>query len=466
MNVRWYSGEFERRGRRGSALVMALVTLLPLMVMGMMFMAVGVDTSDELSLETDQVRAQYLAEAALAEAVTSMRYNHDGSLGSADTPAMLEDGLVWVEATPMPDDLTRLLAVGMKGKGRSALDVVVRKTQSQVYRVGFVSNDSTNLSNEVLADSYDSDLGTYASQVPVGSDHAGNNAFIASNGDIVVEQHSTIYGDVRPGASGTVTLVSATVSGSTAPVAEPFVMEPVVAPVLPAGTPLALGSTSTAIPPGEHRFESLSIGSKGVLSIPGPATIVIDGDVQIGSGVVVEVGTKGPVEIYVGGDMRMGTKSSFVTPSMDPNNVALFLTGEDAKAELKSHTGFYGIVYGPDASIELDNGFEMFGSLAARHYFAANNKLKLHFDEALMRKAEPWAWEFQTLYWNPASFPVRSLMADRRDPMQVLELDAADLTHASECWKAGTGTGTTSPTGDDDEDDSTTYSDGLWPQDD
>ena len=58
----------------------------------------------------------------------------------------------------------------------------------------------------------------------------------------------------------------------------------------------------------------------GELVIDGPATIVIDGDAAIGASALLTLGAAGPVEIYVGGDFRMGTKSGMETPSRDPNS--------------------------------------------------------------------------------------------------------------------------------------------------
>ena len=194
--------------------------------------------------------------------------------------------------------------------------------------------------------------------------------------------------------------------------------------------------------PGDHRFSTLDMVSKGVLEIDGPAKIVIDGDTNVGSSAVIRVGSGGPVEIYIGGDLRMGTKSSFETPSLDPNNAAIFLTGKNVFAELKSHSGFYGMVYGPHADIELDNKFEMYGAISADHFYCHNNAMRLHYDESLMRKAEPAAWDFETISWMQSAFPDQRLLIDRRDPFQVLKLSKHYVPKASQVWQVTGGTNT------------------------
>lgn len=419
-------------GREGNALLMALVIMIPLLIMGLTVMQLGIGAGSELSAESDQARAQYLAEAGVAEAVTAMRLDLSGDVGAPNQPALLQDGLVWVQATPLGNDRTRLLAVGMKGSGRAALDVVVSRTQSQVYSMGFVSSRPTDLATEMFADSFDSDLGSYASQVPAGSDHARSNAFIASNEDITIGQHSIVHGDARPGPAGGVNLKSATVTGSTTPNKELFTMDPVDVPGLPAGGQMYIKSGTQTLAPGTHRFTDIELESKTALVIPGPATVVIDGDVKLGSSTTLVIGAGGPVTIYIGGDLRMGTNSSLETPSLDAHNATLFMTGENTFAELKSHSGFYGTFYGPRTTVELDNVFEMYGALAAEQFYAANTKLRLHFDEALARKAQPWAWDFDTVSWLPAGFPDPQLARDRRDPFQVLGLNAASLRPASD----------------------------------
>ena len=426
---------------------MALIVMMPLMIMGLTVMQIGLGAGDELDLEADQVRAQYLAEAGVSEAVTAMRLNLSGNIGTQARPALLEDGMVWVQTTNLGNDQWRVLSVGMKGGGRAALDVVLQKSQSQVYRSGFVSSEPTDLSTALFADSYDSDLGTYASQVPAGSDHAMSNAFIGSNTDITIKQHSTVYGNARPGPSGNVYLTSALVTGSTTPNKELFVMNAVDVPKFPAGGAFYLKSGTQSLAPGNYRFSSFEAESKTVVTIDGPATVVIDGDFTMGSSAIFEIGAKGPVTVYIGGNLRMGTKSGIETPSLDPHHASLYMTGKGNFAELKSHSGFYGTFYAPFSKVELDNVFEMFGALAAYQFYAANTKVRLHFDESLLRKAEPWAWEFDTISWMPAAFPDRNLASDRRDPFMLLGLNAQDLRPASSYTVPSYGQGATGQTG-------------------
>jgi hypothetical protein len=212
-------------------------------------------------------------------------------------------------------------------------------------------------------------------------------------------------------------------------------MDPVDVPSLPAGGQMYIKSGVRTLAPGNHRFTDVELESKTSLVIPGPATVVIDGNVKLGSSTTLVIGAGGPVTIYIGGDLRMGTKSSLETPSMDAHNATMFMTGGNTFAELKSHSGFYGTFYGPRTTVELDNVFEMYGALAAEQFYAANTKLRLHFDEALARKAQPWAWDFDTVSWLPAAFPDAELARDRRDPFQVRGYDAANLLPASDYSK-------------------------------
>ena len=53
-----------------------------------------------------------------------------GNVGSETEPAVYGDGLLWVEATDLGDNLVQLESTGMWGSGRATLGLVVERIEA------------------------------------------------------------------------------------------------------------------------------------------------------------------------------------------------------------------------------------------------------------------------------------------------------------------------------------------------
>ena len=83
------------------------------------------------------------------------------------------------------------------------------------------------------------------------------------------------------------------------------------------------------------------------------------------------------------------------------------------------------------------NGNECWGAFAANRIDMSND-MRFHFDETLL---DHWAGEGQdgsdpvsVLAWQRTAVMPSSLLADRRDPMSVLDLDPRDLLSPGHAW--------------------------------
>ena len=184
--------------RRGNALLLCIVLIVPMLIVGLALMRQGVGQKSELAEGGERSNAQLIAEAGIAEAVTSLRQGANGNVASQAAPAALGNGLFWVEATYLPNEQIRLLSVGLAGKGRAAIEAVVQLQPATWRTFGVFSKSSADMKGDFFMDSYDSNLGSYASQVPGGSDHANANAVLGGNADVDVGRRSTIWGSLQP----------------------------------------------------------------------------------------------------------------------------------------------------------------------------------------------------------------------------------------------------------------------------
>src|SRR5512144_334355 len=88
-------------GRRGSALVMAVVVMGTLLVLSSAFLRLGVTSSHQHNIALEQSRAFYVAEAGIAEAGLALRMGKTGNVASEAQPGTYADGLVWVTAVDL-----------------------------------------------------------------------------------------------------------------------------------------------------------------------------------------------------------------------------------------------------------------------------------------------------------------------------------------------------------------------------
>jgi hypothetical protein len=103
--------------------------------------------------------------------------------------------------------------------------------------------------------------------------------------------------------------------------------------------------------------------------------------------------TNGPVDIYVMNDFIMGSNTTFAPADWIPSGLEVTLLSDNVidpslavdldDVNFESNAQFCGVVYAPNAIVEIDSNFEFFGSLIARQVHLDSNA-KVHFDEALL----------------------------------------------------------------------------------
>ncbi len=147
--------------RSGTALLFTLVVVITVSIFALGVMQISAAFTRRQMLASHDMRAFYLAEAALAESYLALTDGSSGQIGSVEEPALLADGLVWVDAVPLEDGLTRLEGTAMTGTGRSTLAITAERIEQSI---GIFSSEDVVVSSTILVDGYDSSQGTYEEQ--------------------------------------------------------------------------------------------------------------------------------------------------------------------------------------------------------------------------------------------------------------------------------------------------------------
>ena len=386
------------RDQRGGALVLAIVAVVIVGVVSASFLALSSAITRRNALAIDQERSFYLAEAGLGEAYSGVAFGKSGNVGSKASPAVFGDGLFWVEAEVLDGGAVQLSSTGMCGRGSATLSLVVEMGEIDPASLGVFSLGDLIIEPGTLIDSYDSARGGYKPPPPgqgLGLAKKGD-ARVRSNGSITVRdapgQSTTIAGNIAPGPKGSLTLEgSPTITGDT----DPSPSEIKIPETKPPKVDMRNGITHDdplplMIRSGEFGYESLDVAADSDLILAGPLTLVLDTFHVEPSGSLSFDTTEGPIKIFVNDALAWDVGALVSNTIEDAGLVSVYFTGktDDGEPVILGGTGaFYGAIIGPEASMQVDSSFELFGAIVAGNLHLAPNA-RLHFDTFLNLLAE------------------------------------------------------------------------------
>lgn len=457
-----------RASRRGSVMFAALAVVLTVTVLASCLLQISSVTSREQTQSIDSKRALYLAEAGLSEAWYGLKVGKSGNVGTAELPASYGDGLLWVEAEDIGEGRISLMSTGMVGSGRFSLSMVVEHENGSVGSMGFFADDSMEIGEGVLIDSYDSSAGTYEDLVggvldpleglglldPIGNLVegvliGGSTSRVGSNGDIHVngspEATTVISGDVQPGPSGSVIFgEGVNITGSTAPASKPFDLPTVEVPTIVSKGDMTVGARGSLsqLPTGESAYDLLKVPTGRTLTIQGPTTLVVSRFQVDAGGSLVLNASQGPIEIFATSELTLADGSTVSCLHESPTELSLQVSasqwidrngdGElEPPANFQPRGAWLGTLYAPDSPIEISAATEVFGAIAAESLTLADGA-KVHFDEALAAFSNTPDGELVVTAWRVMDLPDTELVKERRDPLLKLLADDVVVPLASQ----------------------------------
>lgn len=403
--------------RRGTSLVVTTILVFSLAGISISLTAMSRSSATENRAVRDETNAYYVAQAGLAQAVQDLRAGGNGAVGSQQTRQDFGGASFWVDSVNLGGGFRSLVATGVDQRAGARIELVMQQTNMPFFRYGAFGDVGLTLHSNASIDSYDSTLGSYESQVP------GTEGDTGSNGNITLRQNSTISGSAQPGPDGTVTILgNAVVSGTTFPAQTVFDMPAIDFPAEPGDTDYTVVGARTLLP-GLHQIDDLRLSSSSILTVIGPATIVCSSmELRSNSHIIVNA-EDGPVEFYVQGDFKLLSNSQIYSTTHQPSDVVLYLNGDniidpdtdvevdpDGTDELlfNSNTRVYGLMYAPNAFVNINSNFQLFGALIARRLHL-DSFASIHYDEALRTMIEDSEIQLQAILWRRRPFSMSEL---------------------------------------------------------
>ena len=97
----------------------------------------------------------------LANGVYALTAGGTGAIGSREAPVGTGDGLMWVEATELPDRRVRLECTALIGAGTASLAINVERVEMPL---GIFADQDIVVNSPLILDGYDSTEGNYEEQ--------------------------------------------------------------------------------------------------------------------------------------------------------------------------------------------------------------------------------------------------------------------------------------------------------------
>jgi hypothetical protein len=235
----------------------------------------------------------------------------------------------------------------------------------------------------------------YNSQDPLDTDVEVNiSTQSTADSSIILNTGVIVEGDVTVGIGGDPDTVIKDMGATTGDQLSGIVEEPlplISPPALPdMGIDItATGEIVTIGPADSGQYGNIILtkgATVGVLEISGGDVVLyITGDIELGESCELVIKDDSSLTVYIDGDIHCRTGSSVNNeyPPENPTKLKLYGTSETTQYfDLKAKSTWSGIIYAPNADIDLYANGDFYGSVVANN-FELKAGGNYHYDEAL-----------------------------------------------------------------------------------
>jgi len=261
-----------------------------------------------------------------------------------------------------------------------------------LFEHAILTRETLTLKSGTTVDGYNSlDSSDTEADVDIGTQSTANSSIILNHG-------VTVEGDIIVGIGGNPDTAIKDLGATTGDQYAATQNDPLpqITPPTLTNTGLSIatkGKTVTLTPADSGKYTGIDLKNDktpGILEIKGEGvTLHITGDIQLGQSCEIVVTEGSSLIIYCDGNITCGNGSGINTknPPEAASTLQLYATGESEQTfDIKAKSNFTGVIYAPNANINLYAGGDAYGSIVA-HNFEFKSGGNYHYDEAL-RKVE------------------------------------------------------------------------------
>jgi len=369
---------------QGYVYVVALSVVAFLTFAGASLLIGSAADSNMSAYSRNQSAALHVADAGVDQAGRNLRTPTD--LSDDVTMATLPTGTFTVDSPPTALGANRWQVISHGASIRDPdqmrnIEAIFNLVPQSIFQFALFGAQNLAISGNANTDSYDSRLGAYGACL---SDCGGANPVYNtdSNGDVGtnataaggITLDGSIFIDGRvavgPGVADPISVVTGYdptfISGDpkVSAQSDTFPMPDVTVPDGLTCTDYTVsGNTTVTLAPGTYCYENLTVQGGGNLTTDGT----------------------GQVTIYITGQF-IARGDSTIGYLSDPRKMAVMLSaGTEATIDQGTFGGsteFYGALYGPKATIDINGNAKVFGSIIA-NTIALDGDAEIHYDQAM-----------------------------------------------------------------------------------
>jgi hypothetical protein len=373
-----------RLERRGSALPLVLSVLVILLTIGTGLLGLGLHSQLFTVRTASDIIARCAADAGLTKAlfelneILAVKPWDDSTL-----PEATDQTLPNCDATfsyTVTGDIGSGFTIESIGKSGHAERRVYSTLRLQgLFEYAVFGEQDIGLKNSATIDWYNYDADDKNLQVGTNSTELG--AVDLKNG-------ATVNGDVVVGADGDPDVVIdgtwATITGETYAMTEvqdlPLVAVPGWLESVPSGGTIEDNTTISS----SGKYDEIDLENGKILTIDGPVTLYITGDVTLKNSAEVQVVDADGVSLtlYLAGDAEVKNSGAVNNQTEDPKKVKIYGLDSCESIILKNGSDFYGTIYARNADVVMMNSGDAFGAIVAKS-FEQKNSATLNYDASL-----------------------------------------------------------------------------------
>jgi hypothetical protein len=299
-------------------------------------------------------------------------------------------------------DHYQIKSTGISDRGQRVVYAITGVTN--FFDAAVVVSEKIELKENSFIDGFDSNLGPYGFNgnelgwVVIGTTYAGHDYmvflrnYVHVYGDVVVGQggkvEEIIWDQANPGAT----------TGPRYPRALPGIMDIIVPDCGPSLGDLTFSDPEVTIGTiGEityFKYDNINIPNSCLLSLLGTVYLHVTGDIRLNNGSEIRVNgvpmdptSWSTVTIYLDGDLNVGQGGLINNRTEKPRQFVLWGSGTSAQGEnwnINNTGSYYGVYYGPNATIDVKQSATFYGSILGRNFNLAQSS-QVHYDWDLSR---------------------------------------------------------------------------------
>jgi len=350
--------------------------------------------------ESKSSAALYLADAGLERVISvlsdTMTWRTgfvDEQLGKGTYSASLIDSTT----KPFLGEKIIVRATGRINDISKNIEAYLRPVYEYPFTYGAYGRDSIVFGGNGSMDSYDSDLGTYVSQV--NGSYADSNSSLGSLGGITLDGSTQIYGDVETATAGDFTFGGGvTVHGDTTSTANPPTYDCIAQSYLDSARVHSNSSSGLTFTGHQASYnngtQALSVGALSSVTFSSGIYYFSQVDISSHGSLIIPDGVS--VIIFVAGDWN-SAGGTITNAGGIPSDFQVYAAG--SAVNISGGSDFYGTFYAPCADVTITGGSDFYGSILGRS-FNNGGGTNMHYDEATGRDVRGFFQCFAKEAWT------------------------------------------------------------------